>query len=194
MLIQKMTRSECLGTLAGARLGRLACAQGDQPYAVPFYFVYHEPYLYGFTTPGQKTEWMRANPHVCVELDEVDDAEQWMSVILFGRYEELPDALRMGRGAAAGSRFAPAAPRLVGARLCFLRPARSQEAGDTDLLSYPHRSHHRPAGYAQRSPGGQVKDALPCPRLRRLAAQGSPRALQAVRRSARQGEVWAFPG
>ena len=59
MFIQKMTRSECLGTLAGARLGRLACAQGDQPYAVPFYFVYHDPYLYGFTTPGQKTEWMR---------------------------------------------------------------------------------------------------------------------------------------
>jgi nitroimidazol reductase NimA-like FMN-containing flavoprotein (pyridoxamine 5'-phosphate oxidase superfamily) len=92
MFIQKMTRSECLCALTGARLGRLACAQGDKPYAVPFYFVYHDPYLYGFTTPGQKTEWMRANPHVCVELDEVDDAEQWMSIILFGRYEELPDA------------------------------------------------------------------------------------------------------
>ena len=26
--------------------------------------------LYGFTTPGQKVEWMRANPLVCVEVKQ----------------------------------------------------------------------------------------------------------------------------
>jgi nitroimidazol reductase NimA-like FMN-containing flavoprotein (pyridoxamine 5'-phosphate oxidase superfamily) len=34
---------------------------------------------------------MRANPLVCVEADEVVSAEQWVSVIVFGRYEELLD-------------------------------------------------------------------------------------------------------
>ena len=34
---------------------------------------------------------MRANPLVCVEVDEVVSPQQWMSVIVFGRYEELPD-------------------------------------------------------------------------------------------------------
>jgi nitroimidazol reductase NimA-like FMN-containing flavoprotein (pyridoxamine 5'-phosphate oxidase superfamily) len=34
---------------------------------------------------------MRANPLVCVEADEVVSPEQWMSVIVFGRYEELLD-------------------------------------------------------------------------------------------------------
>jgi nitroimidazol reductase NimA-like FMN-containing flavoprotein (pyridoxamine 5'-phosphate oxidase superfamily) len=34
---------------------------------------------------------MRANPLVCVEMDEVVSSEEWVSVIIFGRYEELPN-------------------------------------------------------------------------------------------------------
>jgi nitroimidazol reductase NimA-like FMN-containing flavoprotein (pyridoxamine 5'-phosphate oxidase superfamily) len=45
--------------------------------------------LYGFTTPGQKIEWMRENPLVCVEVDEVTAHNQWVSVIAYGRFEEL---------------------------------------------------------------------------------------------------------
>jgi nitroimidazol reductase NimA-like FMN-containing flavoprotein (pyridoxamine 5'-phosphate oxidase superfamily) len=90
VLIQELTKRECLSALAGARLGRLACTHENQPYVVPIYFVYEEPYLYGFTTMGQKVEWMRSNPLVCVELDEVENSEQWISILVFGRYEELP--------------------------------------------------------------------------------------------------------
>ena len=58
----------------------------NQPYVVPVYLTYDvlsggEPCLYGFTTPGQKIEWMRANPLVCVEVDEVTAHDQWVSVI-----------------------------------------------------------------------------------------------------------------
>ena len=90
MLIQELTRQASLDLLARTRLGRLACAQGTQPYVVPFYFAYHDGYLYSFTTVGQKIEWMRANPLVCVEADEVVSPQQWVSVVVFGRYEELP--------------------------------------------------------------------------------------------------------
>jgi len=58
---------------------------------VPFYFAYNNNSLYSFTTVGQKIDWMRANPLVCVEADEVVSPEEWVSVIVFGRYEELPD-------------------------------------------------------------------------------------------------------
>jgi nitroimidazol reductase NimA-like FMN-containing flavoprotein (pyridoxamine 5'-phosphate oxidase superfamily) len=91
MLIEELTRQVSLDLLAGTRLGRLACAQGSQPYVVPFYFAYHHNYLYSFSTVGQKIEWMRANPLVCVEVDEVLSPHKWLSVIVFGRYEELPD-------------------------------------------------------------------------------------------------------
>jgi nitroimidazol reductase NimA-like FMN-containing flavoprotein (pyridoxamine 5'-phosphate oxidase superfamily) len=91
VLIEEMTSQENLDLLARARLGRLACSHGPQPYVVPFYFAYQDYYLYSFTTVGQKIEWMRANPLVCVEADEVVSSQQWLSVIVFGRYEELPD-------------------------------------------------------------------------------------------------------
>jgi nitroimidazol reductase NimA-like FMN-containing flavoprotein (pyridoxamine 5'-phosphate oxidase superfamily) len=91
VLIQELTRQACLDLLARMRLGRLACAEGNQPYVVPVYFVYDKDALYSFSTVGQKIEWMRANPLVCVEADEVVSAQQWVSVLVFGRYEELLD-------------------------------------------------------------------------------------------------------
>jgi nitroimidazol reductase NimA-like FMN-containing flavoprotein (pyridoxamine 5'-phosphate oxidase superfamily) len=91
VLIQELTRQASLDLLARTHLGRLACAQGAQPYVVPFYFVYDNDCFYSFSTVGQKIEWMRANPLVCVEADEVVSPEHWMSVIVFGRYEELLD-------------------------------------------------------------------------------------------------------
>jgi uncharacterized protein len=95
MVIREMSREECLRVLAGAKVARLACAYENQPYVLPVTLAYPGTSgggdcLYGFTTPGQKIEWMRANPLVCVEVDEVPNANQWVSVIAFGRYEELP--------------------------------------------------------------------------------------------------------
>jgi len=93
MVIREMSREECLRVMAGARVARLACAHNNQPYIVPVYLAYHAASgcLYGFTTPGQKVEWMRANPLVCVEVDEIAAYDQWVSVIALGRYEELPE-------------------------------------------------------------------------------------------------------
>jgi nitroimidazol reductase NimA-like FMN-containing flavoprotein (pyridoxamine 5'-phosphate oxidase superfamily) len=115
MIIREMNREECLRVLARGRLARLACARENQPYVVPVYLAYHEASgcLYGFTTPGQEVEWMRANPLVCVEVDEIAAHDQWVSVIANGRYEELTetpgsDGLRLR---------APERPRQVGEAL-----------------------------------------------------------------------------
>jgi nitroimidazol reductase NimA-like FMN-containing flavoprotein (pyridoxamine 5'-phosphate oxidase superfamily) len=94
--IHEMKREECLQVLAATRLARLACAFENQPYVVPVYVAYYAPpgeeaCLYGFATPGQKIEWMRTNPLVCVEVDEVESYDQWVSVIVLGRYEELAE-------------------------------------------------------------------------------------------------------
>lgn len=91
MLIQELTRQESVDLLARARLGRLACANDTQPYVVPFFFAFDNDYLFGFSTVGQKIEWMRANPNVCVEVDEIVNPQQWMSVVVFGQYEEMPN-------------------------------------------------------------------------------------------------------
>ncbi len=45
MLIQELSIQASLDLLARTRLGRLAGAQGPQPYVVPCYFVYDANYL-----------------------------------------------------------------------------------------------------------------------------------------------------
>lgn len=91
MHIHEMTAEECRTVLKHTDFGRLACVRGQQPYIVPVYVSYDGEHLYGVTTPGRKVEWLRANPLVCVEFDEWTDQTKWLSVVLFGRYEELID-------------------------------------------------------------------------------------------------------
>jgi uncharacterized protein len=91
MLIHEMTEGECGAALEQVSFGRLACARADQPYIVPIYFSYDRKHLYGVTTLGQKIEWMRSNPLVCLEIDERASHYHWKSVVVFGRYEEMPD-------------------------------------------------------------------------------------------------------
>lgn len=92
VLIHKLTASECRQILARARYGRLACARSEQPYVVPvtLYFDPDGDCLYGFSTLGQKIRWMRDNPMVCVEVEEVESRVHWTTVLVFGRYEEIP--------------------------------------------------------------------------------------------------------
>jgi len=91
VFIHEMNESECRQALEEARMGRLACARDNQPYLVPIYFALDRDDIYAFTTLGQKIEWMRTNPLVCLEVDERIAHERWHSVIVFGHYEELPD-------------------------------------------------------------------------------------------------------
>jgi hypothetical protein len=91
MLIEKMTRDASLEFFARKRVGRLACARDGQPYITLLYFALHGDCLYSFSTVGQKIEWMRVNPLVCVETDELESPQKWSSVIVFGRYSELPN-------------------------------------------------------------------------------------------------------
>lgn len=91
MFIHEMTIDECHSALRKATVGRLGCALNNQPYVVPINFAFDGTHLYGFTTFGQKVEWLRANPLVSFEVDAVTGQSNWMSIILFGRYEELPD-------------------------------------------------------------------------------------------------------
>jgi nitroimidazol reductase NimA-like FMN-containing flavoprotein (pyridoxamine 5'-phosphate oxidase superfamily) len=90
VVIEEMTERECRAMLAGTNVPRLACAHDNQPYIVPIRVDLDCDFLYGYATLGQKIEWMRENPLVCLEIDEVSTHGQWTSVVVFGRYEELP--------------------------------------------------------------------------------------------------------
>lgn len=89
MLIRELTTPECYDVLKRSSIARLGCARDNQPYVVPVHVYFDGDFLYSFATLGQKIEWMRENPRVCVQVDEIVDRTQWVTVIAFGRYEEL---------------------------------------------------------------------------------------------------------
>lgn len=95
MVIRELTKQASLAVLNRIHLGRLACAKANQPFVVPIFFAYHENSLYCASTIGQKIEWMRENPLVAVEVDEIENAQHWESVVVLGRYEEIPQTPEM---------------------------------------------------------------------------------------------------
>lgn len=93
MLILTLNKTECENLLAENRVGRLACAKDGQPYLVPVYYAYAKNYLYAFSMPGKKIDWMRANPLVSVLIEDRGQGREWRSVVVDGSYEELPDVI-----------------------------------------------------------------------------------------------------
>jgi nitroimidazol reductase NimA-like FMN-containing flavoprotein (pyridoxamine 5'-phosphate oxidase superfamily) len=89
MMINEMTEKDCGAMLSRASFGRLGCALDNQPYVVPIGFASEGYDIFVLSTFGQKIEWMRANPRVCVQIDEIQSENEWASVIATGHYEEL---------------------------------------------------------------------------------------------------------
>lgn len=94
MRIRELSEHESLALLERSELGRLACVRDEQPYIVPIHFSFDAGArcLYTVSAVGQKIDWMRQNPKVCVEVEDVADKDHWTTVLIFGRYEELGDS------------------------------------------------------------------------------------------------------
>jgi nitroimidazol reductase NimA-like FMN-containing flavoprotein (pyridoxamine 5'-phosphate oxidase superfamily) len=91
MRIDELNETECREILSRASMARLGCSLNDQPYVVPVGIAYEEDYIYVFSTMGQKIRWMRSNPKVCVQIEEIRSQSDWVSVIANGEFQELPE-------------------------------------------------------------------------------------------------------
>jgi len=93
MWIIELTDAECEAVLERAVVARLATCADSRPYIVPISVKYEraasDRFLYSFANLGQKVRWMRSNPLVCVEVDELGDRVHWTTVVITGRFEEL---------------------------------------------------------------------------------------------------------
>jgi uncharacterized protein len=89
--VQEMGNKQIEELIRRVQYGHLACTDGSRPYLVPIHFAYDPPYIYVYTTEGKKTEIIRRNPSVCLQLEDVRDKTNWSSVIIDGEAEELTD-------------------------------------------------------------------------------------------------------
>jgi nitroimidazol reductase NimA-like FMN-containing flavoprotein (pyridoxamine 5'-phosphate oxidase superfamily) len=91
MIITSLRWEECVAFLSRHRVGRLACSKDDWAYVLPIHYAFVVDRFYSFSLAGQKIEWMRENPHVCIEVDVLREHRCWESVVARGVYQELPD-------------------------------------------------------------------------------------------------------
>jgi nitroimidazol reductase NimA-like FMN-containing flavoprotein (pyridoxamine 5'-phosphate oxidase superfamily) len=87
--VEDMTAAEMHALLRSASFGHLGCARDGRPYVLPMHYAYDGKELYFFTTEGMKTQFIEANPQVCLQVEEIVDSSQWRSVMVIGRAEPL---------------------------------------------------------------------------------------------------------
>lgn len=87
--VGEMSQEEMQALLLRTGFGHLGCTRDDHPYVVPMHYAYDGHALYFFTTEGTKTEFIAANREVCFQVEEIEDASHWQSVMLIGRAEKI---------------------------------------------------------------------------------------------------------
>lgn len=95
--IDIMGSKEIQGLLQQVGYGHLGCAFEGRPYVVPVQYYLEDSKkdsekdqnIYIFTTEGQKTQYLDANPQVCLQVEDVNDSLHWRSVVVTGRAERL---------------------------------------------------------------------------------------------------------
>jgi len=87
--VEDMSPAEMHALLQRESFGHLGCARDGRPYVVPMHYAYDGKELFFFTTAGMKTQYIDANPQVCLQVEEITDRTHWRSVMVIGRAVEL---------------------------------------------------------------------------------------------------------
>ncbi|HEY6031057.1 MAG TPA: pyridoxamine 5'-phosphate oxidase family protein, partial [Gaiellaceae bacterium] len=87
-MIEELTDEEIDDFLREQFVARIGCHADGETYVVPVIYAWDGDCAWVMSIEGRKVEMMRANPRVCLEVDEYERGN-WRSVILWGRYEEL---------------------------------------------------------------------------------------------------------
>ncbi len=87
--VEDMSPADMHALLQRQNFGHLGCSRDGRPYVVPMHYAYDGKELYFFTTEGMKTQFIEANPQVCLQVDEVTNSSHWRSVMVIGRAARL---------------------------------------------------------------------------------------------------------
>ena len=87
--IEEMRESEAREVLGTLNYAHLAVAKDNIPYVVPIHYAFDGRELFIYTTEGKKVEIIRVNPEICLQAEDVEDNENWKSVLVSGTAEQL---------------------------------------------------------------------------------------------------------
>lgn len=88
-MIKDLSQDKSRQLLLKGHLGRLGCISDGEPYVVPVNYLFDGESALIHSLPGRKIVAMRANPRVCLQVDEMENGFGWQSVLAFGTYQEI---------------------------------------------------------------------------------------------------------
>ena len=88
-MLGKLTEAEIDEILRRQRIGRIGTTSVGHVLIRPIVYGYDGEAIYGHSRFGQKYLYMRGNPEVCFEVEEIIDPTFWKVVSLMGEYETL---------------------------------------------------------------------------------------------------------
>ena len=82
---------ECLEVLGSNHIGRIGYIFGQSPFIIPitYYHDQEEKCIISYSAEGHKMEAMRRYDIIALQVDEIDSIQQWKSVLVQGRFEEM---------------------------------------------------------------------------------------------------------
>ncbi len=95
--VEDMPPAEMHALLQRESFGHLGCARDGRPYVLPMNYAYDGKEIYFFTTEGMKTQFIQANPQVCLQVEEITDSTHWRSVMVIGKAEQITKNEEMQR-------------------------------------------------------------------------------------------------
>lgn len=85
-VFRDLTDDESEALLSRNRVGRIAFSFRDAVDIRPIHYVYHDGWIYGRTSAGDKIITLRHNQWVAFEIDETDGMFDWQSVVAHGTF------------------------------------------------------------------------------------------------------------
>jgi uncharacterized protein len=74
-MIEYLTREQAASLLVAHSFGHIGCNDGFNTYVYPTNYVFEGNYIYCHSMPGTRIAIMRINKKVCLQVDEIQDAE-----------------------------------------------------------------------------------------------------------------------
>ncbi|WP_343487256.1 pyridoxamine 5'-phosphate oxidase family protein [Allomuricauda sp. d1] len=90
-MIKNLEMDKCLEVLGNNLIGRIGYIFGQSPFIVPITYFHdkEQKCIISYSAEGHKMEAMRRYDIIALQVDEIDSIEQWKSVLVQGRFEEL---------------------------------------------------------------------------------------------------------
>ena len=84
-----LSASDIENVISTQVLARIGCHYDNLTYVVPISYAYDGVNIYCHSYEGMKTQIMRRNPKVCLQIDDMKNMADWKSVICWGEAVEL---------------------------------------------------------------------------------------------------------